>query len=105
MSFIQAWATWSTPDGEDRDLTDDQVDAVVAADAYPSPPDNYDVTIDDVHDIDRHHVDQILEVMDAGFTLDEIHKLFHNVDGQPIGMDDEVDAAIAKHDANSSDVA
>lgn len=81
------------------DLSDAQVDAIVAADGAPVRLDPYAGVTSTFKVLDypkeRKHLDQINRALLANLTLTEIYTLFHAEDGQPIYLtDEEVDAAL-----------
>lgn len=94
-------------------LTDAQVDAIIAANEAPlKSGKDYDLHYDDVkfyknynlvnYEGERKHLDQINRVLLANLSLPEIHELFHSA-GQPIRLTDEkVDAALSSHYARTT---
>ena len=92
------------PDFKYHPITEEQVQAVIAAASaphklppeidLPDPKSYYDPA-------EKHRLDNIYQVMNANFSLLEIHKLFHDENDEPIRLTDEqVDAAIAAHSSN-----
>lgn len=87
------------------ELSDAQVDAVVAADEPlfdPTASPDQDTEREDnaPHEDhqDKRHIKHIYQTLNANFSLPEIHELFHDEHGVPIMLSDkEVDAAIAAH--------
>ena len=83
-------------------LTDEQLRAIIAADQSPTR-EEYNEADDQPkayqNKREKDHLIHIYKVIDAGFSLDDIHTLFHSKDGKPIRLTDkEIDAAIsAKH--------
>lgn len=88
--------------GKYTPLTDAQADAVIAANESPTPADNKRALSEPEAHLDlaeRQHVAHIYKVMNAKFSLEDIHKLFHS-ESKPIRLiDGQVDTAIAAHDA------
>ncbi|KAL8822990.1 MAG: hypothetical protein Q9191_006284 [Dirinaria sp. TL-2023a] len=85
------------------DLTDKQVRAVIAAAHSPEDESDHDMMAGSRPEIYqtpsmKKYVAHIYKVMNAGFSEDDIHSLFHSKDGKPIRpTDQEVDAAIVAH--------
>jgi len=86
------------------ELSDAQVNAIVAADEASSDQDTGEddgVPYDFEQDV--RHIKHIYRTLNASFSLTEIHQLFHNKDGLPIMLSDgEVDAAITAHAATTA---
>jgi len=100
ITLAQFAVTTSNRDGWTIDITDAQVDAVIAADEAPLEQDE-SLTWD--YDKEKRHTSHVYKTLNAGFSLSDIHILFHNIDGLPIRFsDEEVDAAIAEHAANAA---
>jgi len=105
--------TATTPKpGQWLNLTDAQVDAIIAANEAPlKSGEDYSLHYNDIefdkdynlvnYEGDRKHLDQINRVLLANLSLPEIHDLFHSA-GQPITLTDEkVDAALSSHYART----
>ena len=101
VSTVQALAATQGEHGELILLTDAQINAIIVADAAPTEPATREWDADlGVLALNKQHVDHINKVMEANFSLSEIHDLFHSSDNLPINLtDEEVDAAIARHPA------
>ncbi len=90
----------SDRDGWSINITDAQLDAVIAADEAPDEqrdtPEDEGISWD--YDEEKRHIDHIYKTLNASFSLSEIHTLFHDSNGLPIMLSDgEVDAAIDAH--------
>ncbi len=115
ISSAQRQAAMQTEDPLDpTELSDAQVDAIVAADKPSFDQDaadnkafsdqeaegEDDVPRDDQRD--SRHIKHIYRTLNAGFSLSEIHELFHDKHGVPIMLTNkEVDAAINAHSGSS----
>ena len=104
MSTVQALAATQGKHGELILLTDAQINAIIAADAAPTEPAITECDADPgmcaLNATNKQHVDHIYKVMEANFSLSEIHDLFHSSENLPIQLTDgEVDAAITAHTA------
>ena len=104
MSTVQALAATQGKHGELILLTDAQICAIFAAAAAPTEPTITEWAADPgvraLNATNEQHVDHIYKVMEANFSLSEIHDLFHSSDNLPMKLTDaEVDAAIAAHPA------
>ena len=101
VSILQQLA--ATHDDHNRriSLSDDQKAAILAADESPT----HDVITDAEFEAkayqnpdEKKHLAHIYKVLNADFTPEEIHGLFHSKDGKPLRLTDkEIDAAIAAH--------
>lgn len=94
----------SDRDGWSINITDAQLDAVIAADEAPDEqrdtPEDEGLSWD--YDEEKRHIDHIYKTLNAGFSLSDIHILFHNSDGLPIRLSDaSIDAAMAERAANA----
>lgn len=116
VSSAQRRAAMQTEDPKvPTELSDAQVDAIVAADEASfdqgaadrkaSSDQDADGEDDAPYDFEQdvRHMKHIYRTLNASFSPPEIHELFHNNDGLPIMLSDgEVDAAIAAHAANTA---
>lgn len=90
----------SDRDGWSINITDAQLDAVIAADEAPDEqrdtPEDEGLSWD--YDEEKRHIDHIYKTLNASFSLSEIHTLLHDSNGLPIMLSaGEVDAAIDAH--------
>lgn len=99
-TLAQFTVVTSDRDGWSINITDVQLDAVIAADEAPDEqrdtPEDKGLSWD--YDEEKRHIDHIYKTLNASFSLSEIHTLFHDSNGLPIMLSaGEVDAAIDAH--------